>query len=189
MSTTAKILIGGLVGFVLLIVLAIGVFFNAKFTAERFEAALVANDQQMQNVNGIMHNKLAMQGFTVEKYGKDFIGAIEANAKRYEGDKAGMMKWVQETSTSMPSDVHQKFMNTIDAAYSEFEASQTQKISVAQEYSSFLNASVTGMIAKFLGYPSTKGKEIMDRIISSTSTKKAWQTGVDDAVDPFAKTK
>jgi hypothetical protein len=186
MSTTTKVLIGFILFFITLIVISVGIFFNAKFTAEKFEASLTANDQQMQNVNGIMHNKLAMSGFTVQNYGKTFIDAIEANAKRYEGDKAGMMKWVQETSTSMPTDVHKKFMDVIDSSYSEFEASQAQKISVAQEYTKFLNASFSGMIAKFAGYPSEKAKKIMDLVISSSATKKAWATGVDDPVDPFA---
>lgn len=187
MSNFTKILLASVAGFMFLIVAGfVMAYFSAKFTAEGFESSLVANEQKMQSMNGTMHNRLAMNGFTVEKYGKDFIASVTANAERYKNDQGTMMKWVQEAASAQLSpDVYKQFMNAIDSAYMDFEAAQTQKISVAQEYDKFLDASFMGMLAKWQGYPTTEGARIMKLVISTSQTKKAWQTGTDDAVNPF----
>ena len=141
----------------------------------------MAKDESMQNTWAMVENELSMSGFTVKNFNKTFIKSIEANAKRYENDRAGMMKWVQESANQMSPDIHKKFMNAIGRAYTAKENAQLNKISVAQEYRTFLNASVKGFIAKsFLKYPTEKAKKIMDRIISTIKTKKTWKTGIDE---------
>jgi len=186
MSTTAKIVIGVVLSLFLLIGGTVGYMFSAKFTSETYEQAVFAQDEGMQNTWGMMENTLKMQGFTVKNYGKTFIKTLEANAKRYENDKNAMMKWVQEAKSQMSDKAYTKFMDTIEKVYAKKEARQLSKISVVQEYRTYLNASLKGTVAKALfNYPTEKAKKIMDRIISTKQTKKTWESGEDVVEDPF----
>lgn len=170
--------IGGLIGYVV----------SAKFAAERFEQSIVSSDESMQNTWGQMQQTLEMQGFTVQDYGETFINTIKANAVRYENDKGGMMKWVQEAQSQMSPEMHSKFMDTIEKTYAKKEAVQKQKISISQEYRTFLKASIKGTVAGVVfSYPTQKSTEIMDRIISTNETKEAWVKGVETAKNPFGK--
>jgi hypothetical protein len=172
------ITVGGLIGYVV----------SAKFTAERFEQSIIANDENMQNTWAQMQQSLEMQGFTVKNYGETFINSIKANASRYENDKNAMMKFVQEAQSQMSPDMHKKFMDTIEKTYAKKEAVQKQKISVSQEYRTYLNASIKGTVSSVVfSYPTQKATTIMDRIISTQETKNAWAAGVETTSNPFGK--
>ena len=186
MSKGAKIAIGVVLSFLLLIGGTIGYVVSAKFTGETFEQSIFAQDESMQNTWGMMEQTLKMQGFTVKNYGETFIKTLEANAKRYENDKGGMMKWVQEARSQMSDKAHLTFMQTIEKVYAKKEARQLSKISVVQEYRTWTKASMKGTIATMVfNLPSDKATKIMDRIISTKQTKKTWETGEDVAEDPF----
>jgi len=185
-SSTTKIVIGVVLSFMLLIGGTIGYVVSAKFTGETFEQSIFAQDESMQNTWGMMEQTLKMQGFAVKNYGETFIKTLEANAKRYENDKGGMMKWVQEAKSQMSDKAHTTFMATVEKVYAKKEARQLSKISVVQEYRTWRAASMKGTIGVMLfNFPSEKAKKIEDRIISTKGTKKTWETGEDVAEDPF----
>ena len=187
MNKGTKIGIGLFLGFTLTVGGAAAYVISAKFTAERYEQSVFAQDESMQNTWGQMQNLLKMQGFTVKNYSKTFIKSIEANAKRYENDKGGMMKWVQESKSQMSDKAYLTLMQTIEKVYAKKEARQLSKISVVQEYRTWRTASMKGLIAtSFFNFPSAKDKKIEDRIISTKQTKETWKTGEDEAKDPFA---
>jgi len=182
LSNTVKFFIG------LGVVFLLGFYvLGAKFSAETYEASITAQDETMQNTWGMSEQELSMGGFTVQNYGETFIKTLQANAERYKNDQGAMMKWVQESSSQMSPELHLKFMDSITKVYAKREAKQNSKISVAQEYRTWLNASIKGSIAKYvLSYPSDKALKIMDRIISTSNTKKTWETGVEaPAANPF----
>ena len=187
MSTGLKIFLSIIVTIIVVIGGIVGYVISSKFTAERYEQSIFAQDESMQSTWGMMEQTLKMQGFTVEKYGKDFIETIKANAIRYENDKNSMMKWVQESANQMSPDMHAKFMDTVEKVYAKKEAKQLSKISVSQEYRSYLNASIKGLIAmNFFNYPTEKATKIMDRIITTTGTQSTWETGIEpEAPNPF----
>ena len=106
MSKTTKVVLGVVIAFVILVGGTIGYIFSAKFTGERYEQSVFAQDESMQNTWAMTQNTLKMSGVTVKNYGETFIKSLEANAKRYENDKGGMMKWVQEAKSQMSPDLH-----------------------------------------------------------------------------------
>lgn len=159
---------------------------SAKFTGSTYENGILAQDESMQNTWAMTQQQMKMGGITVKNYGATFIKSLEANAKRYENDKGGMMKWVQEASGVMSPDLHKSFMNTIEKVYAKKEARQLSKISYVQEYRTWRTASVKGFIAvSFFDFPSKEVKKIEDRIISTKEVKQTWETGEDTVEDPF----
>jgi len=177
-----KVLIGTLLSVVAVIAFSVYFLLSSKFTAEKFEVGVKATDKSMQSTWAMVENNLNMQGFTVKNYGETFINSIKAQAERYANDRNGMMKWVQENRAGMTAETHTKFMNAIEKGYAQKDARQQGKISYVQEYETYLNASLKGMIAKgFFNYPTVPTKDIMDRIISSKQTKETWKTGNDES--------
>jgi hypothetical protein len=188
MSTTTKTILGIALTIIILIGGMIGYVISSKFTAERFEQSVFAQDEQMRNTWSMMEGTLKTQGFTVKNYSEEFIKSIKANAKRYENDKGGMMKWIQESKNQMSPEAHKKLMDTVEKVYAKKEARQASKISVVQSYRTFMTSSVKGTIATVVfNYPTDKAKKIMDRIISTKSTKETWETGEDSVINPFKK--
>lgn len=187
MSTGVKIALGSVLFIVTMLIGTVMYVMGAKFAAETYEQSIFAQDEQMQNVHGVMKNALKMQGFTVNNYSKTHIDAINAAVDRYADKPNLMMQFVKESQSTMPTELHTKFMDSVEKFYAKWEASQTSKISVAQEYRTFINASVKGTVAKVIfSYPSEKATKIMDRIISSKESKETWKTGEDVVEDPFS---
>ena len=186
MSKTTKIILGVVLSFMVFIGGTIGYVVSAKFTAETYEQAIYAQDESMQNTWGMMEQQLKLSGVTVKNYGETFIKSLEANAKRYENDKGGMMKWVQEARSQMSPDLHKSLMKTIEKVYAKKEARQLSKISVTQEYRTYLKTTLKGTVAGgIFSYPTDKATKIMDRIISTKGTKKTWETGEDETPKLF----
>jgi hypothetical protein len=141
----------------------------------------------MQNVHATMKNALKMQGFTVKNYTESDLKKIEIAVGRYADKPNLMVQWAKEQGNQLSPKLHSKFMDAIEKFYAKWEVSQKSKISVAQEYRTFISASVKGTIASAVfNYPTEKATKIMDRIISSKETKKTWETGMDEVTDPFA---
>jgi hypothetical protein len=188
MSRGAKIATGLGLAFIILVVSVVGYVVSAKLTPERYEQSVFAQDESMQSTWGMMEQMLSTNGFTVKNYGKTFIDTIKANAIRYENDKNAMMKWVQESANQMSPAIHQKFMDTVEKVYAKKEAKQLSKISVVQEYRTYLNATVKGMVStSFFNYPTAKAQKIMDRIITTKGARDTWESGTEAPVtDPFA---
>lgn len=182
MTNTVKMFIGIGLAFIL------GFYvIGAKFSAETYEQSVFAQDESMQNTWGMSEQELSMGGFTVKNYGETFIKTLQANAERYKNDQGAMMKWVQESRSQMSPELHLKFMDSITKVYAKREAKQNSKISVVQEYRTWLNASIKGSIATYvMNYPTPKAVKIMDRIIATQNTRTTWETGIEaPAKNPF----
>jgi hypothetical protein len=190
MSKGAKIAIGVSLGFLLFIGSVIGFIVSSKFTGEKFEASILAQNESMENTWGQVQGELEMAGFTVKNYGDTFIKSLEANAKRYENDKGSMMKWVQEASSQMSPETHKNFMNIISKSYAKKEARQLSKISKVQEYRTWRKASLKGVVGvAIFNFPSEKVEKIENMIISTKSTKETFKTGMEETKNPFSSSK
>jgi hypothetical protein len=187
MTTGVKIVLGVVLTMVVSTIMAVAFGMNAIFTANKFEETIIASDKQMQNVHGVMQNKLKTEGFTVQNYSETVIKTIQAGVQRYADKPQLMMQWIHENQVGPDKEVWTKLQTTIEASYVEFQESQKDKISKSQEYKMFLNGSVAGFVAKLFGKPSPEVTAIMDRVISSAETKEVWVTGEDKPVDMFKK--
>lgn len=190
MSKSLMAVIGIVIMLVVICGGAIAYVLSAKFTAEGYEQSIYAQDENMQNVHSSMKNALKMQGFTVKNYTESDIKKMEVAIQRYADKPQLMMQWAQESNNGLSPALHEKFMDAIEKFYVKWERTQGSKISVAQEYRTYLKATIKGSISTMIfNYPTEKAKTIMDRIISSKDTKNAWDTGEDEAIDVFGNQK
>lgn len=188
MSSGAKVAIGMLLIVIVIVGGIFGYLMNAKFTAETFEQSIYAQDENMQNVHGAMQNSLQLEGLTVKNYTESDIQKMKVAIERYADKPNLMMQFAQESNNGLSPELHSKFMTSVQKFYAKWEATQASKISVAQEYRTFIKASMKGSVASALfNYPTEKANTIMDRIISTKETKTTWQTGNAEVIDPFKK--
>ena len=170
---TIKVLVlGGMV----LILLSIVV--SAYNGCVRAENSIEAFDKDMQNVHANLYTQLKAQDLAVDKYGEMVINAIQAAISgRYGKDGVrGAMLWIQESNPSIDSKVLEKLQVVIEAGYNKFEASQRSKIDAVRVYKDSLGTFPKNIVASMFGFPRLD-KDIMERIVTSATTKKDFATG------------
>lgn len=188
MSNGLKVFIGVMLVFFVMIGGTVAYVMSAKFTAEKFEQSIYAQDESMQNVHGAMQNSLQTEGLTVKNYTESDIEKMKVAIQRYADKPNLMTQFAQESNNGLSPELHAKFMTSVSKFYAKWEATQASKISVAQEYRTYLKATMKGSISSALfNYPTEKATTIMDRIISTKETKTTWQTGNAEVIDPFKK--
>lgn len=181
-------LIAGLIGVVLFI--GSGAYImGAKFAAATFETSILAQNENMKNVHSAGNNSLKMQSFALKNYSELDLKKVDALVKKYDGKPQLLMMAVRENTQGLNPQLHRDFMDAIQKYYAKWEVAQKTKISVTQEYRTYLDASIKGSIASgVFNYPTEKISKIMDEIIMSDETKTTFETGRDNVSDPF-KTK
>jgi hypothetical protein len=188
MSNTAKIVIGVVLSLFLVIGGTIGYVVNAKFAGERFENAIFAQDETMQNTWAQTGNMLKMNGITLKHYTEHDLKKIELAMKRYADKPNLMMVWAKEQGNTLTPQLHEKLMNTVEKVAAKKIAKQDAKISMVQEYRTWRTSSMQGTVGTmFFNFPSEKAKKIEDRIISNKETKETWETGEDNTAEDFLK--
>lgn len=186
MSNGTKIALGSIMVFIVLFGGIVGYAFSAKYTAERKDNAVVAQDESMQNTFAMSSNMLKMSGITVKNFAEQDIKKIEIAMKRYVNKPNLMMIWAKEQGNTFSPSLHAKLMVTIEKVAAKKEKVQLSKISVVQDYRDFISGSFKGTVAQMMGnYPSAKAQVIMDRIITNKATKETWNTGNDEVQDDF----
>lgn len=186
MSIGTKITIGSLLGLVLLVGGITMYIISSVWTAKDFEIGVKTEFKAMKSAWAMTEQGFRTQGFTVEKYGEDFIKSLSANAERYANDKGGMMKWVQEAKSQLSDKAYLKLMDYVEKMYAKRESKQLSKDSVAQSYEKFLGTTSKGWIAGKYDYPTPEVKVIMDKVIQTETTAKVMDTGMEAPVtNPF----
>lgn len=188
MSKGTKILLAAFLSFVLIIGGSIGYVVSAKFTGEKFEQAIFAQDETMQNTWAQTGNMLKMNGITLKHYTEHDLKKIELAMKRYADKPQLMMIWAKEQGNTLTPELHQRLMTTVEKVAAQKIAKQDAKISMVQEYRTWRTSTMKGTVGTmFFNFPSEKAKKIEDRIITSKETKQTWETGEDNSAEDFLK--
>jgi len=164
------------------------VFIGVYNSCIRFENQISAVDKDMQNVHASMFNNMKSQGIAVEKYGDLVIKALEvAMSGRYgkDGSQAGM-QWIKEQNPSIDPKIFSKLQVVMEAGYNKFEATQRTKIDVVKSYKNHIQTFPNNILSGVFGFP-RKSWADLESIITTAETKKTWEKGEMQTIDPFAK--
>lgn len=183
-------------GIIVFIVIAMAVVSMGIYAASvrnnfvGLEERLDAKNEDTKNVYASISNSLKTEGLAVEKYNDTVIKAIEAAISgRYgkDGSQAAM-QWIQENNPTIDPAITQKLMAVIEANYQKFETAQTEKLDIVREYKTQLRVFPNNIVAGLFNYP-TKDLSEIGKVITNAATKKAFETGEAEAIDPFASEK
>jgi len=154
----------------------------------RQENGIKAVHEDLKNVHASIFNQMKSQGITVEKYGDLVIQALEVSMSGRYGEKGSQaaMQWIKEQNPTIDPKIFAKLQTVIEAGYNKFESTQRGKIDRIRVYENTLMTFPSSMIANFFGFPRFD-LEKYKKTISSKETKKVFETGEFDTIDPFAK--
>jgi hypothetical protein len=190
MSTGMKIGLGFMFAFIMgtfgLVVMVI----SSKFTANEFETAIHYSYKDQQNIYSNMNKNMEAAGLTVENYGETAINAIKEKAKQYADKPELVAQFVSEKPQNIDSAIWMKFMDSYKQDSIAIQNAQTARLSKAEAYQTWLGSSAKGFIAgTVFNYPTPSIKEEMEKVVITSKTTKAFETGVDEDAKVFGGSK
>lgn len=183
MKSMGKIIVFGVIALVAVMFAfwAIGVSNDEKKLYLTGKAAQHDNEVVFDNT----WKKIQSEASVTEKYKDGFkeiyVGIMNG---RYGNDKDSgketLMKWVQESNPTFDISLYSRLMNTIEASRDEFTMNQKKLIDIDRQHktmkATFPNSLIIG------------GRPDLDiKLVTSSKTEAAFNTGKDDDVDPFGK--
>jgi hypothetical protein len=177
---------GIILGLVLVLLFLGGMFYMAKFNIKKdagqlknaYNAQLKVNENRFASMWKIIKTEAQVP----EKY-KDAIKEVLVanNTSKYGANgrqEGGFMNVLQEANPNFNDAMYQKLMNLIEGEMKAFERDQNTLIAISQQYNDLMLTWTAQMFLEDL--------TPMDaQIVTSTKTKKAFATGVDDDTDIF----
>ena len=176
-----------LVTLVLLILIALGaiigvsMYFTYNNTEIKLRKEAVAQQDKVEGVYDKMWKIIQQKAQVSNEYKEAFKEIYpEIISGRYSSGDGSLMKWLQESNPEFDTSLYKDLMAAIEIYRTEFQHSQERMIDIIREHEVLIST-----------YPSKwfiKNKTPIEyTIISSTKSKTAVETGIDDDVDLFKK--
>ena len=169
----------GVIVFFGIIVFMIGIGYSNS------EIELRAQSEAQQKANEAVKDKtwkvVKQKAGVLDKYAGDFQKAFNGiMAERYQGETQGapMFKWIQEHQPNYSVELYKDLADAIEANQTEFLNVQKRLIDIKREHMVLLKTFPSKLVVG--------GRDTLEIIIvTSTTTKKVFETGVDDDVELF----
>lgn len=158
-------------------VIAYFIYDNKYVTVNNIYEAQIEQDKLIQDQ---MWKVIQQQAGVSEKYSDDFRRNYHdiMSARNYGGE---MMKWITEQNPTFDPSLYSKLMNTIEAQRTKFTTVQSKLISIHNELKNLLTLFPSRIFLVTIG-----GHILPElKIVTSSRTDKAFETGKDDDVDLF----
>lgn len=154
----------------------ISTYNNAAGLRNLYEAKVKANSASFDN----MWKEISQTSQVTDKQ-KDALKDIftsYAAARTTGGSQDGsLMKWVTESIPNVDVSVYKTLMNTITSARDSWTMRQLELVDIARQYNQLLVQFPTNVFLGAFGF-----KQIDAKVITSSRTEKAFETGKDDEV-------
>lgn len=173
-------------GFILLIVLlgVLGVASYVKYHdyGVATEAALVAQHKSNRQLLAKHSAQIVEMSQVSTMYKDDLREVYEAAVEgRYgENGSGAIMQWIQEHNPNMEASLYMRISQKVEANRDEFSNAQKVFIDKLRVYETNLGTVWSGFWLKLAGFPKTDLSEL--RVVYSTHSNKAFETGVDDGI-------
>jgi hypothetical protein len=144
----------------------------------RFTTEVQNVEASHDNMWKILAQKAQVSSEYRQSFEKVFPQIIEG---RYSGEKGNsLMKFIQESNPTFDTSLYRDVMQSIEAERRSFLGAQRQAMDVAREYNTYTQQMPATL---FLGSP----QPLVYKVISSSRSQQAMETGTDDDTDLFKK--
>ncbi|BBA65406.1 hypothetical protein [Xanthomonas phage XacN1] len=179
----AFVILGAFVAAIVLAgILAIGSYIKYANYGVATETALVAKLNDNRQLLG-KHSTQIGEMAQVNTMYRDDLSKVYADALegRYgENGSGAVMQWIQEQNPNMDAALYTRLSQKIEANRDEFANEQRVLLDQKRAYETQLGLVWSGFWLKLAGYPKIKLEDI--KVVSSTHSNKAFETGVDDGI-------
>lgn len=169
----------GALALIALIAIVMYISYNNQEIRLRKEAE--AQKGQVENVHDTMWKVIQQKAGVTEEYRDTFEKIFpEIIAGRYANDDGTSMKWIQESNPEFDTSLYRDLMQAIEVQRMYFNQAQSRMLDIIRQRETLIET----IPACF--FISNKSK-IEYKLVSSTRSKGAMATGVDDEIDIFKK--
>jgi hypothetical protein len=173
----ALVIIGMFVGLGLF---GVGSFVSNYNYGNETEQLIQAKYTSNQNILSNYYNKVQELVQVADAYKDGLKEVVAASIQgRYgaDGSKA-TWQWIKERNPNLDPALYTKLAQVIEAGRNEFKNAQDELIDMKRSYKTNLGYLWKGLWLKLAGYPKINLDDI--KIITSSDTQKAFQTGVEN---------
>lgn len=189
MTTGLKAGLTGLALFIGLGVFLVSSYFSYANTAVDYETRIEAARDNNQQILGQYRLKITemigVAGLQADQFEQVYVKAIEA---RYKNGMGQMMAWIKEQNPQLGTKVYGNIQTEMAAGREKFSQAQTRILDVCRGYKKLRRQPYSGAWVSFAGYPSEEytdagGNDRLCRAVTSKGAKKAFEEGVEEAIN------
>lgn len=171
----------GLAGLALIALILIGMYISYNNQEVRLRKEAEAQKGQVENVHDTMWKVIQQKAGVTEEYRDTFEKVFpEIISGRYSQGDGSAMKWIQESNPEFDTSLYRDLMQAIEVQRMHFNQAQERMLDIIRQRETLIET----IPACF--FISNKSK-IDFKLVSSTRSKGAMVTGIDDDVDLFKK--
>lgn len=179
----SKIIVGAFLACILLVgIVGVSSYISYANYGARTENALNAKLSDNRQTLGKHSTQIGEMAQVNTMYRDDLTKVYTAAMEgRYgENGSGAVMQWIKEQNPNMDSALYVRLSQKIESNRDEFQNAQTELIDQKRAYKNALDTFWSGLWLKFAGYPKINLDDI--KVITSTHSNKAYDSGVDDGV-------
>lgn len=176
---------------VLGILVTVGLAIWGKYTGSydvgvQYEESIKAAWENNENILAA-HKKKLYQALSTSKLNANQVEGIITKAleARYgEGGSQASWQWIQENHPQLDQSINKQLMQIMEAGENEFKTAQTRMVDTKRGYETALGKKYflgEGWWLEFAGFPKINLNDY--EIISTSSARKAFETGLDEPMD------
>lgn len=185
-KSTIILLVSGII--LLLILGTAGVIVSYGISTHNTAISLEtqANAQTTSNMNAhdAMWKIISGKAGVADKYYKDYKDLLATEmSNRYgnpEKRTQALMNWIKERNSNFDPSLYKDISQAIEAQRTKFEFSQNRLIDIKQQHDFLRLKFPSSIVMNMFNH-----QEIKINIITSTKTKEAFSSGIDDEASPF----
>lgn len=144
-----------------------------------FNAQQKANETVFDKVWKVIEQKSGVSSQYADKFKEIYVEVMDA---RYKDGGGQLMKWIQESNPQFDASLFKDLSLAIESNRAEFQRVQSKLIDIKREHD---NLRMKFPSSIFLAIKGTK--ELQMKIVTSSKTDKAFETGKEDDVELFKK--
>ena len=183
----SKLLLAGLGAFgvltlivVVLFASGVSVYNDAARLKNTYEAKVDANRGELDNLKKKISQVAQVSDEQMKSLENIFVKHAEARSSKSENQ---LMTWIKESVPNVDQKTFINLQNVIVGSRDSWTMRQTELVDISREYNQRLVVFPGNVFLKLMGF-----EKIIPKVITSTSTEKAFATGKDDDTELFSRT-
>lgn len=166
-----------IVGAVIIIGMFVSIMNKNAGLVNQFKAQQIVNTTVHDNMWKTLQQKAGISDQAADKFGEVYEKIMDA---RYQGKDDVLVNWVQEQNPNFDMSLYKDLSQAVEAYRNEFKNVQTKLIDIKRENDNLRTMFPSSVVLMIIGQ-----KELEMKLVTSSRTEKAFDTGVDDDVQLF----
>lgn len=166
----------GAFGLALIVIVSslIGQFNDAAKLRNQYEAKVVDNSSEFDNMKKKISQVVQVSDVQYDKLKEILVSYADARSTKSDNV---MMNWIKESVPNIDTSTYKTIINIITGSRDSWTMRQKELIDISREYNQRLSVFPGNFILPMFGF-----QKIVPKVITSSATEKAFETGKDDDV-------